>query len=550
MNTLSDVKALNKELESVLTNQAGLHNEMDRYRDFYLHSAFYPSKSGRPRSSVDLSNNLLRVFANMNINFTSKFPTIKVPTTGATEEQRQAASLREKLLLSVWRESNGEMLQEKWAADGTVLSTAVAETGFDLDRRCAYVRRYDPRYCFWQLGEGNEFRVVAFWIVVPITADEAKKQYGITPSGLGGIGRTSFSTPFLHQIDGKDWHFLAIRLDETHRVAWIGDRLVEEPHEHLMGGIPIDVTTPFDDLNLTSEPGFYLSPMINLQANLNLTIQRRDNIVDRYAHPVTWGTGIVARQLDDLKQGMKNGGFVGLKQSGQLGILQLNDLRVLNEHEEALRADMLRVSGFSTAAMGELAGANTSGDALGMYFTPTQRHIERQNIRWKAFYQSINAKILRASEKFAKTGETFKISGYSPKGTVQALKDEENKVKYYRGGFAEEFDPRAVIDGNYNSLVEFTAVTPKNEIEEKRLVMDMVNTKVLSRTTGYEMIGIESPEDELALLKAEQAEPVLNPQGMQQLVTAANSINGGDQPPSNAPQPVAQEIKPNVQPVQ
>lgn len=548
MSTLSDVNALNKELDAVLTNQASLHNDMDRYRDFYLHSAFYPSKSGRPRSSVDLSNNLLRVFANMNINFTSKFPVIKVPTTGATEEQRISASLREKLLLSVWRESNGEMLQEKWAADGTVLSTAVAVSGFDLDRRCAFVKRYDPRYCFWQLSEGNDFRVVAFWVVVPITADQVWEEYGIKPTGLGGIGRNSFSTPFLHRIDGKDWHFLAIRLDETHRVAWVGDKLVEEPHRHLMGGIPVDICMPFDDLELSQEPGFYLAPMINMQANLNLTIQRRDNIVDRYAHPVTWGTGVIARQLDDVKQGMRNGGFIGLKQNGQLGILQLSDLRVLNEHEEALRADMLRVSGFSTAAMGELAGANTSGDALGMYFTPTQRHIERQNIRWKAFYQSINAKILRASEKFAKTDETFKISGYSPRGTVKPLVDQPDKVTYYKGGFAEEFDPRAVIDGNYNSVVEFNAVTPKNEIEEKRLVMDMVNTKVLSRTTGFEMIGIDSPEDELALLKQEQAEPVLNPQGMQQIANAANSITGGQASPT--PSPVASEIKPNVQPVQ
>ena len=69
-------------------------------------------------------------------------------------------------------------------------------------------------------------------------------------------------------------------------------------------------------------------------------------------------------------------------------------------------------------------------------------------------------------------------------------------------------------------------------------------------------MGIESPEDELALLTQEQSEPVLNPQGMQQLAQGAQSAQQAMQPPASTdgaaslPQPVASEIQPNVQPVQ
>jgi hypothetical protein len=545
-----DIADLNKELDAALVNSQKYHSDMDRYLSYYLNSAFYASKTGQQRANTDISANLLRVFADKNIEFTSSFPTIKVPTTGATPEQRQAASLREKILNSTWRKSNGHLLQRKWAKDGTLLSIAVAETGFDLTNRCAFVKRYDPRYCFWQLSNGNEKRVTAFWAVVPITADEAFAKYGVRPTGNGGLSNTTLTNTFLKSIDGKDWFLQATRWDDQIRTSWIGDVPVEEPHQHLMGGIPIDVATPFDDLDTKGQGAFYLEPLVPLQANLNRTIDRRDNLVSRYAHPVGWGRGIMSKQLDDIKASFKNGGFVGLKSNGELGVVQIKEVGILNDHEKAIREDMLRLSGFSAAAMGELAGANTSGDALGMYFTPTQRHIEFQNIAWTAFYESVNTKILRITERFSKTGELFTVAGYSASGTLLPMADNPEKMQYQRGGFSETFDARQVIDGNYHSIVIFNPVTPKNELEEKRLVMDMMNQKVLSRTTGYEMIGIESPEDELALLTQEQSEPVLNPQGMQQLVAAATTANPPQPTAPPAPQPVAGEIKNVRQPVQ
>jgi len=542
-----DIKKLNSELETALTNFSAYHKEMDQYRNFYLRSAFYPAKSGRRKQQMDLTNNLLRVYADKNIHFTSAFPTIKVPTTGASKEERQAASIREKILLGVWRKSGGRGLQRKWAFDGTIFSAAVAATRFDLRSRCVVVERYDPRYCFWQVSNGNDRSVVAFWAVYPITKDEAMKKYGVTPTSQP-ISTSSLTDKYLKQIDGKDWYLMAIRWDETTRVAWIGDKLIEEPHNHMMPGIPVDICTPFDDASDGGRGAFYLEPLINPQANLNLTLQRRDNIVSRMSSPVIWGRGVISRQLDDVKEGMKNGGFIGLKQGGELGLLQLNDVKLLNDHAEDLRADMMRLSGFSQAAMGELAGANTSGDALGMYFTPTQRHIENQNVAWVGFYESINAKILQLYERFGKTGEAFSLSGFSSHGTLLPMADDPEKMSYQSGGFNVQFD-KTVIAGNYNSTILMNSITPKNELEEKRSVVEAVAQNFLSRTTAYEMYGIESPEDEFNLLEQEQQNPAINPEGMQQIMQAAQAAmpSGGD--PSSAvpaPSPVASEISPRV----
>ena len=513
---------LNSELESAIRNFEQYHADMEMYRKYYMYSAFYPKKSGQSPDKSELKINLLRVFADKLINYTSGFPNIKVPTPAAEKQAREAASIREKILYGVHEKSKTKMLQKQWAKDVGVRSVAVAETTFNLKKRCVEVKRYDPRFVFWQLSNDNDRSVVAFWAVFPITKEECLKKYGFTPDG-NSIGFTfpSSANPLLASIDGKDWFLQAIRWDENTRVSWVGNRIIEEPHNHQMGIIPVDICMPFDDQEVSGFGSFYLEPLIAPQAELNHIVKQRANIAQRMGNPVVWGRGIHTRQFDDVKQNLskQGGGFVGLKQTGELGLLQVNDVKLLGEHASDIVVNMMRLSGFSAAAFGESVGANTSGDALGMYFTPTQRLIEDQNIAWAAFYKSINAKILRLYDNFLKTNETVQLSGFSPRGTVLTAGEGDDK-DYQSGGFQIGFD-KNVIQGNYHSEVSFPNVTPKNEVAEKKFWIEAANMKIISRTTAYENIGLDSPEDELALLTQEQQEPALNPQGTQQMMDAA-----------------------------
>lgn len=532
-----DVEKLNTELERTLQNFIPLHAKMAEQLQFYKNSAVYPALSGETKTRASVNDNLLRVFADKNIHYTSPMLTFKVPTTGSSPEQRQSAGIREKIIYGVHRKSGTKKLQKKWAKDATLKSMAIAETGFDLKNRCAFVRRYNPAHVVWQMSNGNDSRVMAFWAIYPITTEEAKERYGITPVNQP-ISTSALANQYLSAIDGKDWFLHAIRWDDNVRVSWIGDKIVEEPHQHQMGSVPIDIAVPFDEDETTQQHGsFYLDPLIPLQAELNHTIKQRSNIVKRMANPVIWGRNIVARQFDDVKQNLNKagGGFVGLKQGGELGMLQVNDVKLLNEHEDRLIQSMMRHSGFSAASFGESVGANTSGDALGMYFTPTQRLIEDQNISWVAFYESINAKILKMYDKFLRADEKVKLSGYSPRGTLQPMgEDNDNKREYISGGFDIEFD-KSVIDGNYTSIAIPKPITPKNEIEDRRLLIEAVREKIISRHTAHEEWGIDSPEDEFALLTQEQSEPVMNPQGMQQLMAADASARQLEMPPTGAP---------------
>jgi hypothetical protein len=512
------IQELNAELSDAIVNFHDYHSRMNLMRNYYQNSVFYKPRSGEVRSSDDLQANLLKVFADKNIHYTSSEPIIKVP---GTPEDRENASVREKIIYAVRRKSNSPLLRRRWARDTTILSAAVAETIWDAKKRCASIRRYDPRHCYWQISNDNDQKVLSFWAVFPITLEECQQLYdGKTPQSNGGIPQTAFTNDSLRHIDGKDWFLQATKWTGKTKTTWVGDVVVVPEHNHGFDEIPIDVCMPFDECNENNQGSFYLEPLLSPQAELNHVTKQRSNIVDRMANPVVWGRNIVSRGFDDLKQNMAKagGGFVGLGRQGELGLLQVNDVQMLDKHEDRIIQQMMRLSGFGAATFGESVGANTSGDALGMYFTPTQRLIEDQNIAWNAFDQSINAKILQAYFNNMTYGEQLTLASYAPGGTF--VTNEDGTHKYESGAYSVSFT-KDVIGGNYNNVTIPRNVTPKDEIAEKRWALEAVAQGVISRTTAYEMFDFLSPEDELAMLSQEKSDPLLNPEGTQKILQTA-----------------------------
>lgn len=532
------VAALNRELAAAVQNLASYHTDMNTYTDFYRYSAFYDRQAGE-KQTTKIPDNYLKIFADKNIHYTSEMPQFKI---AGTPEDRENANIREKILYAVHRKSGTPLLQKKWARDVSKKSVAIAETGFDLNTRCAWVKRYDPRFVFWKMSNGNEDRVTAFWAVFPITKQEAMETYGVVPTH-DTVSTATFAKqdPYIGNMDGQTWFTMAIRWDDTTRVAWIGDKLIEEPHEHGMGIIPIDICAPFPTEEKNRLGSFYLEDLVPLQAELNDAILRRSRLTKRYSNPILWGRNIKDRERDSVESALRDvePGVLGVGKDGEVGYLQLQELRILDNHISELKADMQRLSGFAAASFGESVGANTSGDALGMYFTPTQKHIDDQNISWVAFYESINAKILRLYDIFGRTGETFTLDGYSPRSTLMSTAAGGYKMNG-SGDYKLSFT-REVINGNYVNRAIPAPVIPKNEIEEKRLIIEAVDKKFLSRTTGYESFGLESPEDEKQLLLIEQQEPFLNPDGigtiLQQMQPALPGAPGAPAAPPALPAP-------------
>jgi transposase-like protein len=224
--------------------------------------------------------------------------------------------------------------------------------------------------------------------------------------------------------------------------------------------------------------------------------------------------GIAANQVDRVKEAILSGGFIGLKTGGDAQFLQLTETAALNEHMADCFQKMKDISGYSTVTFGEIAGANTSGDAVSMYFQPTTQTAQNQWIGWKAFYESINEKILRLYEKFGTSKEMFKLYGVVPRTTFEVV---EGKIKAKPSSFMIEFNG-AQIGGYYRSQIIVPQVTPKDEVAYKRLVGDMAVAGFLPKVTAYDEWGYTDPQEQIDLLAQEQSNPALNPEGMSKLI--------------------------------
>lgn len=530
MINLHDLSELNSELDDAIMNLSAYHSDMDQYPRFYKNSAFYARRPGDNAASSDVKSNYLKILGDKNIHYTSEMPDFNVV---GTPEDRENANIREKILYAVHRASGTPQLQKMWSRDATLKSIAIAETIFDRKLRRMVVRRYDPRYVYWQVSNQNEMRVTAFWAVFPITKAEAKRRYGVEPNfDYRPRFMANEMDSYLGIIDGQEWFTEVIRWDDQTRTAWIGDQFIEKPHDHRMGEIPVDLCAPFPSDERNRLGDFYLEQLVPMQAKLNDLLRRQDNIIRRMSNPIVYAKGLQTRSFDDVKSALRNAdsGLLGIGKDGDLGILQLQETAMLDNAIEATKNDMQRLSGFGSASFGETVGANTSGDALGMYFQPTQKHIDDQNISWINFYESINAKILRGYDTFGRTGETFSLNSLAPRSTVMG--SQGDFVNKKGGGEVIKFTNKA-INGNYINRVLPKSVTPKNEIEEKRLIVEAVQQKFLSRTTGYEKWGLESPEDEKALLIIEQSEPMLNPDGISKILQAQPQAPAAPQMPGS-----------------
>lgn len=529
-----NIEQLELEFEEVVKSFYSHHANMEMYTGYRNNNVFYAPKNGSLANQSSLSMNLLKVFADKNTHYTSEVPDMVVTPTEANDFERNSASKREKAVHATLQGSGAHLLQRKWAEDATVRGNAIAVTTWDTKKRCPVVERLDPRYCYWQYANDNDEKIVAFWVAYPMTKDQIQRQYGVTPTH-SFVDPASFTKQTLSRVDGKDWYMVVKRYDDEVCVSWVGDKFIQEPYNHQLGAVPVDISSPLSTGELDKLADFYLRPLISPQAEYNETMRKMANIVRKLGNPAVWGRGIVARQHEDVKRALRgDGGFVGLKGDGELGILQVPETKMLQDHLDNIMSTMKYLSGFSGTAFGEAVGANTSGDAIAMYSAPQQRSIGFQNIAWKSFYESISAKILRYYYENLRVDEQKELLGYATMGTFMGTKKSTSykSSDYTRGSFATKIS-KEDIAGNFVVEAIPKQITPKDEIAYKRLIMEASTNGFISKTTGYEEWGMKSPQDELELLKVELGSDQLNPEGelqrAQATSTMAGAVNDGTQ---------------------
>lgn len=502
------------EFRQVLQQHRTYLNDMRRSLEGYNTNFYYPRKPNSPKSSNE-GVNLVRVFSDKAWNYLSGFPKISVPVDPV---DRDASSKREKLLYTVHQQN---LMEKKWAKGafyGTVLSGLVITLDFDLEKRCVIEEIIDPRFCVWQGSDLLGDEIDTLWTVKPMSAIAIKRKYGVDVKSIGAESVSPLDMEFIYEDISPievDRYLVVKRFDDEKVILTIGGKEIKK-YNHLMGIVPFEVILPINIATNKVKGDFYILRLASLQAEFNDLWRKRSAIVARLGSPVVWGRGVNQRTIDEMKRRTSDGGFIGLKENGELGLLTIPETSMIDKALENVFQRMKDVAGFPTATFGEIAGANTSGDALGMYFQPTTRMIDHQNIAYRNGLKRINAKIFQLYETFLMPGEQVQLNGVLPTGKYAMTPE---GMQY--GGSFNDYITKEEIAGKYQNEVTSPAVTPKDDIGYKRLMLDFARDNVISRTTAYDEIGILSPQDELQQLTNEQSQPAINPQGTQAIMSGA-----------------------------
>lgn len=523
-----DLKTLDGDFSTQLINSRQFRTDQRDYVSYYNNNIFYTPLPGEPRPKRNMGVNLLKAFADKNIHYTSSFPTIKKPANGTDLQTRQAASMVEKIISSVWKTNKGTTKQRKWANDATLMAEAYSLIEWDAKNRQPIIKRLDPRYCHVQFANDVEGSVSKFWYAVPMTKEAIKAKFGIDPQKTGSTVMALDGNEI--PIDGVERFFVIMFWDKMTRAVWVGDQYLEKPHKHGWPMIPVDVAKPFETGLDDNRGGFFLSQLAPLNAEFNETLRRKANIIRKLSNPAVWGRGIVANQFDEIKKALDgSGGFVGLKAQGELAFLQLQETNVLDTHMKDLFDRMKDISGYGDGSFGQALGANTSGDAVSMYFAATSKAVENQWISWKAFYEAINEKILMAYELFGYTGEQFTLYGSRSVGTIEPVENEDGTVgnKYQTGGYEVKFSKDMLKGIDKCTEIITPTATPKDETAAKNYALQASNGGFLPRVRAYEIAGELDPEQTLDLLAEERQDPRLHPEVLQQVSQAMAMGQGG-----------------------
>lgn len=540
---MKSVEYYQKELQTKQVDFNSVHDEMQTYLDGYEYNFFYRQKSNVV-SSLKVGVNLVQVFADKLWFHTSEFPKISVP---AIPEDNGRADLLEKVIMATHQKNNTDLLWGEWTFDGTTMACAVARTVFNVKKRCVEITRVDPRRAYWQRSGNGETSV--FWTAVPMERSAIELKYGVKLTEKGETGMV-FDKVLAGEelpIDEKDYFLVVTRDDGEYSMEFVGEQWLKKPYKHLQGTIPVDIAIPYMTASHAGTPNFYLKKLKDLQAEFNEMWRRRANVVRKLGNPLVYGRGIYKSNEQEIKKQMRgDGGFVALKENGELALLTIPETKMIDNALMDCFNRMKDVAGFPDATFGQVVGANTSGDALGMYFTPTAKMVTHYNKAYKAFLQGINEKILRSYARFGKFNEKFTLYGYGTGGSVKTTVDGTKKMDSRTDGYAITFT-KEDLGSNFTNVVTPSSVTPKDDVAYKRFILDAVTNKMMSRRTGLDEIGILSPEDEFKMLEEEQQNPMLNPEGAKAVhefdpMAGLQDENGQD--PFAQQQPMGEGIQP------
>jgi len=170
-----------------------------------------------------------------------------------------------------------------------------------------------------------------------------------------------------------------------------------------------------------------------------------------------------------------------------------------------------RITGISEIMFGNAAASVDSARVLATQIEAAQNRLDPKR---KRLYASIRQLLLIWGYMIEKKNLTVSVA-VAPEAETPAETPEAQAQEVKIGDFLKGFN---------HWKIQGPEITPRDSVERTNDVLNKVNGNLMPRIVGMDEIGIESPEENMAILLKELSNPRLNPAAVQQFAAVLATL--------------------------
>lgn len=168
-----------------------------------------------------------------------------------------------------------------------------------------------------------------------------------------------------------------------------------------------------------------------------------------------------------------------------------------------------KITGLPDVLFGAIAGTQTSGRSMAVQIEAAQNRIDPKRRR---SYEGLRNLFIFWGYMLKKRNPTV--------SATQRVEAAEGDALATPTVEAQDIKIGDLLDGFENWQIIAPEITPRDAIEQTTNVISMIQAKLIDRKSGMDMLGIENPEQIMALIEKEQSNASIEPGAVQAKLAA------------------------------
>ena len=437
-------------------------------RDFYKGKQWsYTPEEGATMRTYNYS---FVVVENMTAFLASEKPEIIHEPSKVADPLDRVISEQLTKLLNVVHDYNSLHIQfQKGARIGSMIGdTFIVGPFWDKEKRQITYRVVDKPELVRPIWKTDDFTELAGFIMsYRIDLRVAEKMYAekMKERGITSLVADPADTHGQPAPTNQSMANVKIYWDDTEFLLKVKGKILDYV-EHKSGFVPCQYI-PNIQLPGENKGTSDLENLLDAQQQYNIGASGEKDILDAVAYPILWGNN-----LDNISEIQTGKGTVyNVPEDSVLNAIQITgNPSVVDNYSKDRRADIISLARQNDVVItGSSSVAQMSGRAMAVIMQGVNNSVNLRKPFWQSAFQNLNANILKMMER------------YLP-------------------------ESKELIRGNYKTSVFITSAYMRSVVDE----LNKLTHKTQSLESTMKNMGINSPSEEIKIIKEEMKDPILN----------------------------------------